>query len=82
MKDYYGTPIAVGDSIRNIENAWHGRIESAYDEQGTPMLICKGINFWTGEIDHDDVQHHAAADVVKWTRQAGKRDPVNNLNLL
>ncbi len=74
--------LAIGDSIRSIESAWHGQIQSAYDDSGLVMLICKGINFWTGEIDEDDVQHFAAMDVVKWARKARKGDPVNGLNLL
>ncbi len=79
--------LAVGDCIRSVESSWHGQIQDTYDagndEDGhMVMLICKGINYWTGEIDEDDVQHFAANDVVKWTRKAQKNDPVNGFNFL
>lgn len=80
-------PLAVGDCIRSIENGWHGQIESTYedgnDEDGyITMLICKGINFWTGEIDQSDIQHYAAMDVCKANRFSKSGDPVNMSNVL
>ena len=81
-QDDKGQDLRIGDSIRGVENAWHGQIQSAYDDSGITMLVCKGINFWSGEIDEDDVQHYAAMDVVKWTRAAQPGDLVNGINMM
>ena len=77
-------PLAVGDYVRSVETGWRGQIESVYNEEDgyLAMLVCKGVNFWTGEIDHDDVQHYAAMDVRKTTRHRKVDDPINMLNVL
>jgi len=72
--DYRKNPIAVGDTIKNIESGWRGTIqEVANEDDADPlnvMLICLGVNWWTGELDLDDKQWHSPFDVIKQPRQA------------
>jgi hypothetical protein len=73
MQDYNKQPIAVGDTVKNIESGWRGRIESTEGEGRDLMLVCLGINWWTGEVDEDDKQWHSPFDVIKCRRQAPER---------
>lgn len=70
MKDYNGTPLKIGDTIKNIESGWRGVTQSAEGEGIDTMLCCKGVNWWTGELDEDDVQWHNVYDVIKQPTQA------------
>lgn len=80
--DYQKTPIAVGDCVRNIESGWKGRIKSVEGDGLDTMLVCKGINFWTGTEDEDDTQWHAPDDVVKAAAKHVPGEPVNANNFL
>ena len=65
MHDYHGDPIRIGDYIKNIESGWWGQIQSTESRGDCLMLVCLGVNWWTTELDHDDKQWHAPADVVR-----------------
>ncbi len=85
--DELNQPLSIGDCIRSVENGWHGQIKSTYEDGNDAdgyiaMLVCNGVNFWTGEIDHDDIQHYAAMDVRKANRKRSVNDPVNMTNVL
>lgn len=86
-KDKHGYKLVVGDCIRNIESNWHGKIKRMYRD-GNPtdgyqdILVCTGINYWTGEIDHDDIQYHVAFDTKWWPRSVSGGDPINAINLM
>lgn len=70
MNDYRKQPLEVGDTIRNIESNWRGVIQSVESHNGDAMLVCLGVNWWTGDLDEDDRQWHAPADVVKQRRRS------------
>jgi hypothetical protein len=82
MQDYDKKPLAVGDSIKNIESGWHGRIMSTEGEGADLMLVCLGINFWTGELDEDDKQWHSPFDVKKVSPIPGASPGLDGINLM
>ena len=65
MHDYNKQPLNIGDCIQNIESGWRGQIQSTDGDGADLLLVCFGINWWTAELDHDDKQWHAPADVVR-----------------
>ena len=80
MNDYKKQPLAVGDYVKNIESGWRGIIRETSGEGVDLMLVCFGVNWWTGEIDEDDKQWHSPYDVIKCQR-ADNAAP-NALNVL
>ena len=81
MRDYHQNPLAIGDRVRNIESAWLGQIVATEPDHNHPhglMLVCLGVNWWTGKLDEDDRQWHAPADVV----QAGRSRIPNAINMM
>ena len=85
INDYHGRPLAIGDRVRNIESARISQImatEPDHNEPFAQMLVCFGVNFWDGELNQDDKQWHAPADVVLAARVPSAEDPVNWLNVL
>lgn len=70
MLDYEKQPLEIGDTIKNIENGWRGKIIGVETINGDTMLVCRGINWWDGEVDEDDEQWHSPADVIKQPTQA------------
>jgi hypothetical protein len=82
MQDYNGNPLEVGHTIKNIESGWKGQIISTEGTGADLMLACKGINWWTGELDDDDTQWHSPYDVVRVTRKADQSEAPNPLNFL
>lgn len=67
--DYHKRPLAIGDTITNIESGWKGVIQ-AIEPDG--MLRCHGLCFWDHEPDPSDPQWHAHTDVVKSQRVGGQ----------
>jgi len=65
MNDYHDKPLRIGDYIQNIESGWHGRIQTTESRGARLMLVCLGVNWWTGKLDHDDKQWHAPRDVIR-----------------
>ena len=82
MLDYKKQPIEIGDSIKNIESHWHGRIIAVEGEGSDTMLKCQGINWWTGELDADDIQWHSPYDVIKAPPNPRHMTSINPLNFL
>lgn len=84
LQDYNEHTLAVGDTIRSIENGWRGVIQAIGDDEGrNTMLECLGVNFWTGELDEDDRQWYSAYDVVFQPRQEHRNgDPINAINMM
>jgi hypothetical protein len=74
MLDYHNQPISIGDTVKNIESGWRGVIQSTEEHNGDLLLVCSGVNWWTGELDDDDTQWHAPADVVRQRQQAPDPD--------
>lgn len=73
--------IKVGDYVRNIESHWLGRVrEVEAQPDGGTMLVCYGVNFWTGTEDEDDKQWHAPEDVQ--LSCLTDPDPVNPINMM
>lgn len=72
--------VTGGDCVKNIESGWRGIVQAIEKQDGEQMLVCLGVNWWTGEIDSDDKQWHSAKDVVKCERVS--KDPPNALNFL
>ena len=82
FNDCHGQPLAVTDRVRNIESNWFGQVMASEVIDGHPMLVCLGVNFWDGELDQDDKQQHAPADVVLAARLPSSDDPINQLNFM
>lgn len=83
MLDYNKQEIVEGDCIRSIETGWHGKIEATEMQGGDYLMLrCKGINFWTSEVDEDDTQWFSPDDVVKASPKRSVNDPVNMANVL
>lgn len=60
-------PLAIGDTVKNVESGWRGVIQRIH---GGELLECLGVNWWDGELDQDDRQWHDPYDVVKQPMQA------------
>ena len=82
MQDYNGNPLEVGHCIKNIECGWRGKTISTETINGDLMLVCHGINWWTGTLDNDDTQWHAPADVVRVNRTPRAEEAPHPLNFL
>lgn len=86
IQDYNKQPLKIGDAIKSIESGWHGQIMSTEGEAPDLMLVCRGINWFTGELDEDDTQWFDPYDVVKWCRnpEAEKEidQAVNQINFM
>lgn len=81
MTDYNGHPLAIGDCVMGIEDNWIAKITSVDHLSGPEtMLVCLGVNWWSGETDADDTQWRAPADVVFHLPTA--TDPINPTNFL
>jgi hypothetical protein len=80
LRDDHGNTLQVGDYIRNVESGWRGQIQTTVDELHDLMLICYGVNWWSGDLDRDDEQWHAPADVVRCDRVGA--EPPNPINMM